>query len=37
MSINQEEIERQLNEIKSHIDYEVGDWVETCNMLPGIV
>lgn len=37
MKTNSEEIERYLNRIKSHIDYEVGDWVETCHMLPGIV
>ena len=32
-----EEIEGYLAEIRSHIDYEVGDWVETCHFLPGIV
>lgn len=32
-----EEIEKELDEYRSHIDYEVGDWVETCNLLPGIV
>lgn len=37
MKTNSEEIEEYLNEIRSHIDYEVGDWVETCHMLPGIV
>lgn len=26
-----------LKKVNSHIDYKVGDWVETCNMLPGIV
>ena len=26
-----------MNKINSYIDYKVGDWVETCNMLPGIV
>lgn len=29
--------EKYIEEVQSHIDYEVGDWVETCNMLPGIV
>ena len=33
----EEEIEKYLAEIRSHIDYEVGDWVETCHLLPGIV
>lgn len=37
MNANSEEIERELDKIRSHIDYKVGDWVETCNMLPGIV
>lgn len=37
MKANSEEIEEMLNKIRSHIDYEVGDWVETCHMLPGIV
>lgn len=37
MRASKEEIEKYLSEIRSHIDYEVGDWVETCNMLPGIV
>lgn len=32
-----EEIEESLAELRSHIDYEVGDWVETCHLLPGIV
>lgn len=32
-----EEIEKTLKEYESHIDYKIGDWVETCNMLPGIV
>lgn len=35
--MSKEEIDKYLNELKSHIDYEVGDWVETCHMLPGIV
>ena len=32
-----EEIEKTLKEYKSHIDYEIGDWVETCHFMPGIV
>lgn len=35
--MNKVEIQRYLNKINSYIDYKVGDWVETCNMLPGIV
>ena len=31
--MNQEYLDR----IYSLVDYKVGDWVETCNMLPGIV
>ena len=26
-----------LDKVRSLVDYEVGDWVETCSMLPGIV
>lgn len=28
MRASKEEIEKYLSEIRSHIDYEVGDWVE---------
>ena len=35
--MNKVEIQNKLNKINSYIDYKVGDWVETCNMLPGIV
>ena len=35
--MNKVEIQHKLNKINSYIDYKVGDWVETCNMLPGIV
>ena len=35
--MNNVEIQNKLNKINSYIDYKVGDWVETCNMLPGIV
>ena len=35
--MNKVEIQQYLNKINSYIDYKVGDWVETCNMLPGIV
>lgn len=31
------EIEETLKEYWSHVDYKVGDWVESCNFLPGIV
>ena len=34
---SKEEIEETLKDYWSHVDYKVGDWVETCNMLPGIV
>ena len=34
---SKEEIEKTLKEYWSHVDYKVGDWVETCNFLPGIV
>lgn len=33
----EEELQKIYEETKSHVDYEVGDWVETCNFLPGIV
>lgn len=26
-----------LDKVRSLVDYKVGDWVETCSMLPGIV
>lgn len=35
--MNKVEIKQYLNKVNSYIDYKVGDWVETCNMLPGIV
>ena len=35
--MEQQEIDEKLKEIWSHVDYKVGDWVETCHMLPGIV
>lgn len=35
--MNKVEIQNKLNKINSYINYKVGDWVETCNMLPGIV
>lgn len=35
--MNKVEIQNKLNKINSYIDYKVGDWVKTCNMLPGIV
>lgn len=35
--MNKVEIQNKLNKINSYIDYKIGDWVETCNMLPGIV
>lgn len=33
----QKEIDDILKDMLSKVDYKVGDWVETCNMLPGIV
>lgn len=35
--MTQEEKEKTIQKIWSHVDYAVGDWVETCNMMPGIV
>ena len=35
--MKQDEIDKTLARICSNIDYEPGDWVETCNLLPGIV
>ena len=32
-----EEIEKWNEERRQRVDYEVGDWVETCHMTPGIV
>jgi hypothetical protein len=32
-----EEIEKTLKEYMSYVDYEVGDWVETCHFMPAIV
>jgi hypothetical protein len=34
---SKEEIEKTLKEYWSRVDYKVGDWVETCSFLPGIV
>lgn len=34
---SKEDIDKTLKEYMSHIDYEVGDWVEACQFLPGIV
>ena len=34
---SQEYIDEKLRKTREHIDYKVGDWVETCHMLPGIV
>ena len=34
---SKEDIEKTLKEYMSHVDYKVGDWVETCQLLPGIV
>lgn len=31
------EIEKTIQEMWSHVDYAVGDWVETCALMPGIV
>ena len=31
------DIQQYINKINSYIDYKVDEWVETCNMLPGIV
>lgn len=30
-------IQERLNKISALIDYKIGDWVETCAMLPGII
>ena len=35
--MGKKDIFRYLNKVSKHINYKVGDWVETCNMLPGIV
>lgn len=35
--MNKKDILHYLKKVSKHIDYKVGDWVETCNMLPGIV
>lgn len=34
---SKEEIDNTLEDIRSHVDYQIGDWVETCNLMPGIV
>lgn len=34
---SKEDIDKTLKEYMSHVDYKVGDWVETCQLLPGIV
>ena len=33
----EEEKKKTLDEYWSHVDYKPGAWVETCNLLPGIV
>lgn len=33
----EEDIAEMIKRIRACVDYEVGDWVETCHMLPGIV
>ena len=33
----EEYIRKSLKEYWDEVDYKVGDWVETCNLLPGIV
>lgn len=30
-------IQERLNKVNTLIDYKIGDWVETCAMLPGII
>lgn len=35
--MKEKEIESRIKKVQSNIDYEVGDWVETCNMMPAIV
>lgn len=35
--MNKKEIQLYLNKVNKKIDYKEGDWVETCNLLPGIV
>lgn len=35
--MDKKDILRYLKKVNKYIDYKVGDWVETCNMLPGIV
>lgn len=34
---DKKDILHYLEKVNKHIDYKVGDWVEICNMLPGIV
>lgn len=33
----QEQIDKWNEERRQRVDYQIGDWVETCHMLPGIV
>ena len=35
--MTKKEIDKIIQELWSHVDYGVGDWVETCNVMPGIV
>ena len=35
--LTQKQIDDILKNMLSKVDYKVGDWVETCSMLPGIV
>ena len=35
--MNKEEIKKEIDKLRKRVDYVVGDWVETCSLLPGIV
>ena len=35
--MNKEEIKKEIDKLWERVDYVVGDWVETCNLLPAIV
>ena len=35
--MNKKEIDKEICILWERVDYVVGDWVETCNLLPGIV
>ncbi len=35
--MDKKDILYNLKKVNKYIDYKIGDWVETCNMLPGIV